>query len=87
MRHTFPHQYECLGSSAGITGGDVGEGVVGESVVGEMEGDTVTGAPLIVGDVVVGTELDGGNDGICVTSIVGLRVISVRAATIVVRTG
>jgi hypothetical protein len=51
---------------------------------GEMEGNTVTRAPVIVSDIVLGTELYGEIDGICVMSIVGLHVISVHAATIVV---
>jgi hypothetical protein len=63
-----PHQYECRGSSAGITGGEVGDTVTGAPVI--------VGDAVIVGDIVVGAKLDGESDGMCVNPIVGLNVIS-----------
>lgn len=70
LRRTVPHQYECRGSSAGITGGEVGDTVTGAPVI--------VGDAVIVGDIVVGAKLDGESDGMCVNPIVGLNVISVQ---------
>lgn len=65
---SVPHQYECRGSSAGITGGEVGDIVTAAAVI--------VGDADIVGDVVVGAKLNGESVGMCVNPIVGLNVIS-----------